>query len=63
MKASEARKLIGKKVEWEYAHCRHRGTCLVAYGVVEEVKGRNIMISGSWKWLPDLINLKEFKAD
>lgn len=24
------------------------------YGVVEEVSGKNIRISGDWRWLPDI---------
>jgi hypothetical protein len=59
MNAKEANKLIGKKVEWEYGHRgRLARSCLVAHGTIEEVKGRNIRISGNWLWLPDLINLK-----
>lgn len=59
MRNKEAKELIGKRVEWEFAHCRHRGTCLVAQGRVEQVAGNNIMISGEWRWLPDLKNLCE----
>lgn len=65
MKALEARRLIGQEVEWEYAHDRRRGTCLVCKGVVKEVKGKNVRLdvqgSDDWKWLPDLVNLKCLK--
>ncbi len=62
MKVKEARALIGKRVEWEYAHDRHRGTCLVRSGVVEDVQGRNVFIRDvGVYWLPQMENLKEVK--
>lgn len=62
LRAEWAKKRIGKQVVWEEAHDYHRGTCLIRRGVIEEVKGRNVRISGDWKWLPDLTNLKEKPA-
>lgn len=63
MKAAQMRALIGKKIEWEYAHDRGRGTCLVATGIVKDVKGRNVLVdqqgSYDWKWLPQMANVKE----
>lgn len=56
--ATVVKSWIGKKVEWEYAHDPNRGSCLVATGVIEDVKGRNALIGGSWLWIPDLHNLK-----
>lgn len=60
MKTTEKglRKLIGKKVEWEYAHDRQRGTCFVRQGYVQAVKGKNICIDDDWLWGPELSNLK-----
>lgn len=55
--AAELRKYVGKTLEWEYAHDKHRGTCLVRKGTLEEVKARNLLIDGEWRWWPDLINL------
>lgn len=61
MRAAELRKHIGKKIEWEYAHDRHRGTCLVRKGVLLEVAGKNVMVDmggvGDWFWLPQMVNL------
>jgi hypothetical protein len=59
MKPAQAKELIGKRVEWEYSHCRHRGTCLVREGMLEQVQGRNALVSGDWHWLPDMTNLRE----
>jgi hypothetical protein len=58
MRPAQAKELIGKRVEWEYAHCRHRGTCLVRGGILEKVQGRNAFVSGDWHWLPDMTNLR-----
>jgi hypothetical protein len=59
MKAAERKKLIGQKITWEFAHDRHRGTYLIAHGIVVDVKGKNILLAdGDWKWLPDMINIK-----
>jgi len=55
--AKDARACIGKKVYWTV---RCRGV-LVKYesGVLTEVKGRNLMIGGDWKWRPDLWELRD----
>lgn len=55
MKASEARALIGKTVEWDYRGPSRRSLCGPHHGIVEEVSGKNICISGDWRWLPDII--------
>ena len=56
MKAKEARAFIGKYVEWD------TDTRYTAFptrnGMVEDVKGKNVLIHGDWFWLPDT---KEFK--
>ena len=59
MTASEARKLIGKRVQWVRMLDRYRGSATTHYGVVEKVAGGNILISGDWKWRRDLTDLKE----
>ena len=52
MKSSDARKLIGRKIEWRNRH-GWRYT-----GIVLEVAGKNVLIddmgSIDWKWLPDM---------
>ena len=58
MKAKEAKQLIGRRVEWEYAKDVRRGTFFVRHGILEAVQGRNVLISGDWHWLPELTNLK-----
>ncbi len=64
MKASEARKLIGKRVEWDdttrtttlgFIRVDRRG----GNGILEDVQGRNVVIGGDYLWLPDLTNLRE----
>lgn len=55
MKTPEARKLIGKKVIWDQPNSSLTPT---RTGIVEEVRSKNIMIDGDWKWLPDLVNLR-----
>lgn len=55
MKAAEARALIGKGV----VECDvDSGIWPIRCGEVEEVKGKNILINGEWRWLPDLKNLR-----
>ena len=53
MKASEARKLIGKQVTMINIRSSAERTCAVL-----DVKGRNVFIDElgcvSWHWLPDL---------
>jgi len=61
MKASEAKKLIGKKVTWVDTICPKRGG-LVRFGVLIEIRGKNAFMDQcgftEWKWLPDLVGLK-----
>lgn len=59
MKVSEAKLLIGKKVTWEYARDSIRGSSCVGTGTLTDIKGKNALIDGDWKWLPHLFNLKE----
>lgn len=51
MKAKEARKFIGKFVEWDEPN---RVSILMRRGWVKSVQGRNVEIDGDWKWLPDI---------
>lgn len=57
MKRTELKQHIGHRVRWEYAHDCVRGTYLQGEGLVQEVKGNNILIDGDYYWLPDLHNL------
>ena len=57
MKSSEAKKLIGKKIQWNANFCPKKG-CGTYSGYVTGVKGKNIEINHSdWKWLPDMHNI------
>lgn len=58
MNTPECRKLIGKEVCWDVTLDVNRGTYKTRYGTVDEVKGKNIMIDGDWKWLPKMTNLR-----
>lgn len=66
MKAAEARKLIGKPVEWLDTYCAKRGY-IKREGVLLEVNGRNVCIdylgTNDWKWLPYLVGFKEKDAE
>lgn len=55
--AKYLRKNIGKQVEWEEGYDPNRGS-FVRSGVLEDVQGKNVIISGDYKWYPDLRNLK-----
>ena len=59
MKVSEAKKLIGKRIMWRECF-GYRGD-IIRSGVLEEVQGRNVVIDGDWKWLPDLTGAEEDK--
>jgi hypothetical protein len=54
MKASEAKKLVGKKVS-----VRRRYSGITQTGIVLGVRGRNVEIDimgmKDWLWLPDLV--------
>ena len=50
--------LIGKRIEWEYAHDHNRGSYFVRKGFVEDVKGRNMWVDGDVMWGPDLNNIR-----
>lgn len=63
MNPKQAKELIGKRVEWEFAHDRHRGTFLSRGGVLQDVQGRNALVSGEWQWLPDMTNLHETESN
>ena len=54
MNSSEARQLVGEKIMWDKVDPRHQSLFGPHYGIVEEVSGKNILISGDWVWLPDI---------
>lgn len=64
MKVSEARKLIGKRIEWMDTFCPWRGG-FVRTGTLRDVKGRNVLVerqgSDDWLWLPNMRDLRELK--
>ena len=50
MKVSEVRKLIGKAVSY-----RNRFSSFPPQvGIIDEVRGRNVLINSDWLWLPDI---------
>lgn len=63
MKSKEAKLLVGKRVEYWFDSDvdRHRGSILVRTGTVTAVAGRNIEISGDWRWLPNVAHMVEIK--
>ncbi|WP_019583845.1 hypothetical protein [Thioalkalivibrio sp. ALE16] len=60
MKVSELRALIGKRVSWRYAIDPYRGTYRVGSGILQDFRGKNVLIDDDWLWLP---NLKSFGED
>lgn len=46
-KSSELKKYVGKKVYWDDVSSRY---VFLRSGIVEEVWGHNVLISGSWYW-------------
>lgn len=67
MKAAQLRALIGKEIEWEYAHDHHRGTYLLRRAVITDVNGRNVAVDSGgmtdWVYSERLINLREVKPN
>ncbi len=57
-KASQLKPHLGKIVEWEHAHDLHRGTCLVSSGRLEAVQGRNLLVSGEYRWFSHMVALR-----
>lgn len=49
------RAYINKTVYWDDDSGRYSITRM---GILEDVKGRNLLINGDWKWRPDLTNLR-----
>lgn len=65
MKASDFKRLVGKRVrawthldlgryEWKYLCQRPTFS-----GTVGEVRGRNVMIGGDYRWAPDIGKVEE----
>lgn len=54
-KSSQAKEEIGNRVWWDDIDSRWNFT---RSGFIEDVKGKNILIDGDWKWLPKLRNLR-----
>lgn len=53
--AADARAAIGKVVQWDDISPRY---IFERSGIVEEVRGRNIVIDGDWLWRANLKNLR-----
>lgn len=49
--ATQARAAIGTVVYWDDTYLIRPS---VRHGTVNQVQGKNVMIDGDWKWLPDL---------
>ena len=56
--AKQRRELIGKTIEWGEHLDPNRGTYTLRTGVVEDSRGRNLLIDGDWKWYPKMIDVK-----
>ena len=60
MTPKQAKALIGRRVIWDVVIDPHRLNGIrERTGTIEDVRGKNVMIDGDWKWLPDLSNLRE----
>lgn len=66
MTAPEARKLTGQRVEWDESRRIVRGYSMpwrdAGSGVINEVRGKNVLIGDDWLWLPYLRNLRAASA-
>lgn len=64
MTARDAKKFIGKRVEYWTIGDRdpHRGTrSLGRIATVLAVKGRNIQTSDDWLWAPNVTEMREYQ--
>lgn len=59
MKASDAKKLIGKEVKYKKAGWDWQWRC----GVVRETRGKNIRIDQNWEWASDIFVMVEVSAE
>lgn len=62
MTASQAAKLIGKRVQWEDSVYRGRPIVelvRVRGGLLEDVQGGNVKVDGEWHWLQSLHAFRE----
>jgi len=57
--AKQAKKYIGKMVYWTDFYSYHYYN---RRGILEEVRGRNYLIDGDWKYKTDLKNFRNFEA-
>lgn len=55
---TDARACIGKKVYWDDPSSRY---VMLRQGFLTEVKGKNLLIDGDWKWRTHLRNLRNFE--
>lgn len=57
------KKLIGKTIAWDDHVDVRRGTYVTRVGTLDDVRGRNVVIDGSYKWMPDLHLFREATED
>lgn len=57
MKVAELRKWIGKRIEWDEKP-DSAGWYRTRNGILDDVKGRNVMVNDNWQWLPDMRKLR-----
>lgn len=57
---SEMKRLVGKVIEYDVIIDKYRLTGVrVQSGLLEEIKGKNALVSNNWLWIPDLHNVRE----
>jgi len=62
-KAADLRALIGKRIRWLESvdiDRSGRGYLSFRYGTVEAVEGRNALIEGDYRWIPDIRHIEEW---
>jgi hypothetical protein len=58
VKPSQLKPWIGKRIQWLAYYDSNRGSGVPRSGILDAVKGRNVMVDGDWKWLPTMIDIK-----
>ena len=54
----DVKKWVGKEIEWDIMTDIHRGVYKTKDGMLEEVRGRNLLVDGEWRWFPDMRNVR-----
>lgn len=58
--AKDAKASIGKRVYWDDISVRYH---FIREGILQDIKGKNLLIGGSWCWRSDLRGLRNFKGE